>query len=116
MSNPGVSTELSRTPASEILLTDFFGGIAGVEVTDTETLSDSAAEADWTTEAAAAKADEATRAAKPVRALRQATNASTNETKTGFTPATAAVSPVQGIVGAVAIAAAGYAALAFARK
>ena len=32
-SHPGVSTELSSTPTDEILITDFFGGVAGVEVT-----------------------------------------------------------------------------------
>lgn len=32
LSTPGVSTHLSRTPIDEMLLTDFFGGVAAVEV------------------------------------------------------------------------------------
>lgn len=35
-SHPGISTHLSRTPPSELLLTDFFGGVAGVEVEEEE--------------------------------------------------------------------------------
>ncbi len=31
-SHPGISTELSRTSPEEILVTDFFGGVASVEV------------------------------------------------------------------------------------
>ena len=33
LSNPGISTELSDTLPRDILVTDFFGGVAGVEVT-----------------------------------------------------------------------------------
>jgi phosphatidylinositol glycan class K len=32
-SHPGISTELSHTPPEEILVTDFFGGVASVEIT-----------------------------------------------------------------------------------
>ncbi|ORX39020.1 peptidase C13 family-domain-containing protein [Kockovaella imperatae] len=33
LSNPGISTELSDVPPAEILVTDFFGGVASVEMT-----------------------------------------------------------------------------------
>lgn len=35
-SHPGISTELSQTPPEEILVTDFFGGVASVEITPKE--------------------------------------------------------------------------------
>jgi phosphatidylinositol glycan class K len=35
-SHPGISTELSRAQPSELLVTDFFGGVASVEVTPRE--------------------------------------------------------------------------------
>ena len=37
-SHPGISTDLSSTSPQEILVTDFFGGVASVEVLDKEAM------------------------------------------------------------------------------
>lgn len=111
MSDPGVSTHLCRTPPSEILLTDFFGGVAGgVEVTDSQLVI---AKGDGWEASSRAVDDDSGTPSDSVRPLR-----ATVEPKGGVVlqPPSSSVTPAQTIVGAVALAAAGAAVLAFQGK
>lgn len=102
-STAGVSSHLSTTPPSEILITDFFGGVAGVEVEQPSTApeGDVAIGAGWESSEGAFHRQDSARTFRKI--------ATTETAGLPFTPTSS--TPIRGILGAAVLV--GAAALAF---